>query len=99
MKTYTLRQINRDEGKAVALEIAAKRPVRIDTRAYIVPESWISIETDESPMLCNDVGSGLMQVRTSGDIPIPLRFGVSKVTQAWLVSLLRWRTMDKPEAI
>ena len=98
METIPLRQIQRDAGKAVATEIAANKPVRVDTRAYIVPVSWLDIKTDEKPLSCKDVGSLVMQERTSADKPIPLRFGNASEIKAWLISLARWGAINKPEA-
>ena len=96
--TVELRQIQRDKGKSVAVQIAAGEPVQVDTRAYIVPVSWLDIETDEPAKLCNELGSGMVQDRISANTPVPVRFGTSKETQAWLISLFWWNTMDKSEA-
>lgn len=98
MKTIPLRKIQRNEGKAIATEIAAGNPVRVDTRAYIVPKSWLDIQTVEKPVSCKDLGSLVMQERISADKPIPLRFGISAEIKAWLISLAWWETLNRPEA-
>ena len=87
---YTLRQIQRDKSKAVAASIAANKPVAVDTRAYIVPVSWLDYETDEQPARCVHLKSAWVQSRVSATKPIPLRFGYAKEIKAWLISLARW---------
>lgn len=98
MKIITFRQIQRDKGKAVAAAIAANEPIQVDVRAYIVPASWLEIETNEPAIACSDLKSRMMQTATSASKSIPLRFGLSAETQAWLISLALWDTLNKPEA-
>lgn len=99
MKTYTLKQIRRDHGKRVEAAIAAKEAVKVDTRAYIVPVSMLDLETEDTAVPCSGLHSFVVQERISADNPIPIRFGRSDEIKAWLISLARWKAMDKPEAV
>ena len=93
MQTRRFRDIQRDKGKAVATDIAAGEAVAVDSRAMIVPASWLDIETDEQPISCSNLSSSFMQKRISEDRPIPIRFGQSSKIKAWLISLARWEAI------